>query len=118
MDVTFEFLAILAFNHCGDSVMKLMGRHPELYNLSLGTRDSIVGKTTQCLGCMIANMRLGARAVYNDALTKPATAAGECYHADVAGPFRPLGIGQATWLLLSMSTHDTCMSSQRAERVR
>ena len=64
-DVTPEFLAHLTFNHCGDSVMKLMGRHPELYNLSLGTRDSIVGQAKHCLGCMIANMRLGARAMYN-----------------------------------------------------
>ena len=62
-DVTPEFLAHLTFNHCGDSVMKLMGRHPELYNLSLGTRDSIGGQAKHCLGCMIANMRLGARAM-------------------------------------------------------
>ena len=44
--------------------MKLMGRQPDLYNLSLGTRDSIVGQEKHCLGCMIANMRLGARAIH------------------------------------------------------
>ena len=33
-DVTPEFLAHLTFDQCGDSVTKLMGRHPELYNLS------------------------------------------------------------------------------------
>ena len=94
--------------------MKLMGRHPELYNLSLGTRDSIVGQSKHCLGCMIANMRLGARAKYNHFLAKPAEAAGECDHVD-----RPLGIGGAnTFLLLSMSTRDTCMSFLRAERLR
>ena len=78
-DVTPEFLAHLTFDHCGDSVMKVMGRHPELYNLSLGTRDSIVGQAKHCLGCMIANMRLWARAMYNHFLAKPAEAAGECY---------------------------------------
>ena len=99
--------------------MKLMGRHPELYNLSLGTRDSIVRQAKHCLGCMIANMRLGARAMYNHFLAKPVEAAGECYHADVAGPMRPLGIcGANTFLLLSMSTRDTCMSFLCAERVR
>ena len=37
-DITPESLAHLTFNHCGDSAMKLMGRHPDLYNLSLDTR--------------------------------------------------------------------------------
>ena len=75
IDVTPEFLAHLTFNHFGDSVMKLMGRHPELYNLSLGTRESKVGQAKHWLGCMIANMRLGARAMYNHFLAKPAEAA-------------------------------------------
>ena len=99
IDVTAEFLAHLTFNHCSDSVMKLMGRHPELYNLSLGTRDSIFGQAKLYLGCMIANMRLGARAMYNHALAKPAEPADESCHADVAGPICPLGIGQATCVL-------------------
>ena len=38
---------------------------------------------------------LGARAKYDDTPTKPAEAAGESYHAEVAGPIPPLGIGQA-----------------------
>ena len=38
-------------------------------------------------------MRLGARVMYNHFPVKPAEAAGECYHADVAGPIRPLGTG-------------------------
>ena len=79
--------------------MKLMGRHPELYNLSLGTRDNIVGQAKHCLGCTIANMRLGARAMYNYAHTKPATATGESHHAGMAGPICPLGIGQAKYVL-------------------
>ena len=29
-EVTPEFLAHLAFNHCGDNVMKLMRKHPDL----------------------------------------------------------------------------------------
>ena len=99
LDVTPEFLAHFTFNHYGDSVMKLMGRHPELYNLSLGTRDSIVGQAKHCLGCMIANMRLGARAMYNHFLAKPTEAAGECYHADVAGPIHPLGTGGGMYIL-------------------
>ena len=33
IDVTPKFLVHLTFNHCGDSVMKLMGRDPELHNL-------------------------------------------------------------------------------------
>ena len=97
--MTPEFLAHLTFNHSGDSVMKLMVRHPDLYNLSLGTRDSIGRQTKPCLGCMIANMRLGARAMYNHFLAKPAEAAGECYHADVAGVICPLGIGGAKHVL-------------------
>ena len=56
IDVTPEYLAHMTFNHCGDSVMKIMGHHPELYNLSLGTCDSIVGQEKHCLGCMIGNM--------------------------------------------------------------
>ena len=47
---------------------------------------------------MIANMRLRARAIYNHFLAKPAEAAGECYHADVAGPIPPLGIGGAKYV--------------------
>ena len=100
IDVTPEFLAQLMFNHCGDNVMKLMGRHPELYNLSLGTCGSIVGHAKHCLGFMGANMRLGARAMYNHFLAKPAEAAGECYHADAACPIRPLGIGGAKYVLV------------------
>ena len=99
IEVTPEFLAHLTFNHCGDSVMKFMGCPPELYNLSLGPRDSIVGKAKHCLGCMIANIPLGARAMYNHALAKPAEAAGHCYHADVAGPIRNLGVGPAKYVL-------------------
>ena len=34
-------------------------------------------------------MHLGARAMYNHFLAKPAEATGESYHADVAGPIRP-----------------------------
>ena len=79
--------------------MKLMGRHPELSDLSLGTSDSIVGQAKHCLGCMIANTRLEARAMCNHTLAKPAEAAGESYHTDVAGPSRPLGIGQAKFVL-------------------
>ena len=97
-DITPEFLAHLTFNHYGDRVKKLMG-DPDLHNLSLGTCDSIVGQTKHCLGCTIANMRIGARAIYNHTLTKPAEAAGESYHADVAGPIHPLGIGQAKHVL-------------------
>ena len=73
--------------------MKLMGRHPELCKLSLGTRDSIVGQAKHCLGYIIANMRLGACAMCNHTLTKPAEAAGQRHHTDVAAPIRPLGIG-------------------------
>ena len=97
--VTPECLSHLTFNHCVDSVMKLKGRHPELYNLSLSTRDSIVGQAKHYLGCMIANMRLGARAMYNHFRAKPAKVAGESYHTDVAGPIRPLGNGQAKYVL-------------------
>ena len=38
--------------------------------------------------------------MYNHVLAKPAEAAGESYHADVAGPIRPLGIGQAKYVLV------------------
>ena len=117
--VTPEFLAHLTFTHCGGSVMKLMGRHPELYDLSLGTRDSIVGQGKHCLGCMIAKIRPGARACITtswpsllrlqvNVITPTWLALPVLWESD-----RP-----NTFLLLSMSTHDTCMSFQCAERVR
>ena len=34
-EVNPEFLAHLAFNHCGESVIKLIREHPDLYNLNL-----------------------------------------------------------------------------------
>ena len=37
--------------------------------------------------------------MYNHFLAKPIEAAAECYHADVAGPIRPLGIGLANYVL-------------------
>ena len=37
--------------------------------------------------------------MFNHALAKPAEAARESYQADVAGPIRPLGIGQAKYVL-------------------
>ena len=42
-DVTPEFLAHLAFNHCGDNDIKLMRKHPDLYDLNLGTISRVVG---------------------------------------------------------------------------
>ena len=117
IDVTPEFLANLTLNKC--SAMKLMGRHPELYNLSLGTRENVVGQPKHCFGGMIANMNLGARAMYSHTLAKPAKAAGESCHADVAA--RSVlweSDGLDTILLILMSTHDTCMSFQCTKRVR
>ena len=35
--------------------------------------------------------------MYNHFLAKPAEADGEFYHADVAGPIRPFGIGGAKY---------------------
>ena len=43
--------------------------------------------------------------MYNHALDKPAEAAGQCYHADVAGPIRPLGTGQAKYVLASVDEY-------------
>ena len=34
LEITPEFLPHLAFNHCGDNVMKLMRKHPDLYDLN------------------------------------------------------------------------------------
>ena len=48
---TPEFLAHLAFNHCGDNVMKLMRKHPDLYDLNLGPVNLAVGHAKQCTGC-------------------------------------------------------------------
>ena len=96
-EITPEFLANLAFNHCGDNVMKLMRKHPDLYDLNLGPANRVVGHAKHCTGCLIANRRLGARAAYNHCLTKVATSPGECYFADVAGPISPLGIGVVTY---------------------
>ena len=98
--------------------MKLMGRHPELYNLSLGTRDNIVGQKKHCLSCMIANICLGARDMYNHALTKPTEAAGQSYHTDLLDPVRTLGIGQAKYVLAVVYEYTTipaCHSNAQKE---
>ena len=50
-EVTPEFLAHVAFNHCGDNVMKLMRKHPDLYNLNLGPVNRVVGHAKRCTGC-------------------------------------------------------------------
>ena len=104
-EVTPEFLAHFAFNHCGDNVMKLMRKHPDLYDLNLGPVNRVAGHAKHCTGCLVANKRLGARAVYNHSLTKVATEPGECYFADVAGPIRPLGIGGAKCILEAVDAY-------------
>ena len=101
-EVTHEFLAHLAFNHCADNVMKLMRKHPDLYDLNLGPANRVVGHAKHCTGCLVANRRLGARAAYTHCLTKVATSPGECYFADVAGPINPLGIGGAKYILVAV----------------
>ena len=50
-EVTPEFLAHLAFNHCGDNVMKLIRKHPDLYELNLGPVNRVVGHAKHCTGC-------------------------------------------------------------------
>ena len=104
-EVTPEFLAHLAFNHCGGFVMKLMHKHPDLYDLSLGTINRVVDQAKHCTGCLVANRHLGARAAYNHCLAKVATSPGECYFADVAGPIRPVGIGGAKYILVAVDAH-------------
>ena len=76
-EVTHEFLAHLAFNYRGDNVMKLMRKHPDLYDLNLGPVNRVVGHAKHCTGCLVANRRLGARAAYNHCRTKVATSPGE-----------------------------------------
>ena len=75
-EITPEFLAHLAFNHCGDNVMKLMPKHPDLYDLNLGPVNRVVGHAKHCTERLVANRRLGARAAYNLCLTKVATSPG------------------------------------------
>ena len=104
-EVTPEFLAHLAFNHCGDNVMKLMRTHPELYDLNLGPLDRVVGEAKHCTGCLVANRRLGARVAYNHCLARVATSPGGCYFADVAGPIRPVGIGGAKYILVAVDAY-------------
>ena len=101
-EVTPEFLAHLVFNHCGDNVLKLMRKHPDLYYLNLGPANRVVGHAKHCTGCLVANRRLGARAAYNHCLTKVATSLGGVYIADVAGPINPLGIGKAKYILVAV----------------
>ena len=43
-EVTPEFLAHLAFTHCGDSVAKLMRKHPELNDFNLGSPGRVVAR--------------------------------------------------------------------------
>ena len=104
-EVTPKFLAHLAFNHCGDNVMKLMRKHADLYDLNLGPVNRVVGHAKHCTGCLVANRRLGARAAYNHCLTKVATSPGECYFADVAGPISSLGIGGAKYILVAVDAY-------------
>ena len=85
--------------------MKLMRKHPDLYDLNLGPVNRVVGHAKQCTGYLVANRRLGARAAYNNCLTKVATEPGECYFADVAGPIRPLGIGGAKYILVAVDAY-------------
>ena len=101
-EVTPEFLAHLAFNHCGDNVMKLMRKHPDLYDLNLGPANRVVGHAKHCMGCVAANRRLGARAAYHHGLKKVATSPRECYFVDVAGPINPLGIKGAKYILVAV----------------
>ena len=101
-EVTPEFLAHLALNHCGDNVMKLMCKHPHLYDFNLGPANRVVDHAKHCTGCLVANRRLGARAAYNHCLTKVATSPGEWYFADVVGPISPLGIGGAKYILVAV----------------
>ena len=115
-EVTLEFLAHLAFNQCGDNVMKLLRKHPHLYDLNLGPINRVVDHAKHCTGCLVANRLLGAHAAYKHGLTKNATEPGECYLADVPSPIRPwvLGGPSASWWLLTR-THVSCMSCQCAE---
>ena len=106
-EITPEFLAHLAFNHCGDNGMKLMRKHPDLYDLNLGPANRVVGHSKHCTGCLVANRRLGVRAAYNHCLTKVATSPGECYFADVVGPINPLGIGGAKYILVDVDAFTT-----------
>ena len=131
-EVTPEFLAHLVFNHCGDNVLKLMRKHPDLYDLNLGTIIHSVGQAKHCTGCLVANMRLGARAAYNHCLKKLATSPGECYLADVAGPIRPFDIRGAKYILVATDAytrflhvmpmrrkaHAASLLAQLCERVR
>ena len=101
-EVTPEFLAHLAFNHCGDNVMKLMRKHPDWYDLNLGTSSLVVGQAKHSTGCLVANRR---RAAYHHCLTEVATSPGECYFADVAGPIRPLGFGGPKYILVAVDAY-------------
>ena len=94
-EVTPEFLAHLAFHHCGDNVMKHMRKHPDLYDLNLGTVNRVFGQAKHCTGCLVPKRRLGARASYNHCLAKVVTWPGGCYFADVASPIRLVGVGGA-----------------------
>ena len=85
--------------------MRLMRKHPDLYDLNLGPVNRVVGPAKHCTGCLVANRRLGARAAYNHCLTKVATSPGECYFADAAGPISPLGIGGAKYVLVAFDAY-------------
>ena len=58
-EVTPEFLALLAFNHCGDNVMKLMHKHRDLYDLNLGLANRVVGHAKNCTGCFSCEQASG-----------------------------------------------------------
>ena len=115
-EITPEFLAHLAFNHRGDNVMKLMRKHPDLYDLNLGPVNRVVGHAKHCTAFLVANRRLGARAAYNHCLMKVATSQGECYFAEVAGPISPLGIGGAKYILVAVDAYTRFLHTLRMRR--
>lgn len=108
-ELTPEFLAHLSFNHCGDEVMKLMRQHSSLYDLNLGRPGRVVGQVKHCGECLVPNKGVGARAAYNNSLTKVATSPGQCFFADVTASIHPLGTGDAKYVLAVVeSTFPAC----------
>ena len=132
VSVSPEFFVHMSFNHCGDTVMKMMAKAPDLYRLHLQPEGLELGQSGQCQGCHISNQRQGARRFYNSSLTDKATYPGESLFADVAGPITPAGIGGARYILVvvdefsrychvfAMKTKSQCarLLAQLSERVR
>ena len=52
-----EFLVHMSFNHCDDSVMKIMAKKPYMFGLNLQSEDLPTSQSKICQGFHVASLR-------------------------------------------------------------